>query len=187
MLKQKQEKIEKNVFDVETFKLILEMTQKELKDALVSVLLTKFYNKENIISKDGYIKVIGEDDVMLLAHMDTVFKSPPTTFIYDKEQGLLTSPDGIGGDDRCGVYGILILLLAGYRPHILFTEDEEVGGIGATKASKSTVIPESIKYLVQLDRRGEDDAVFYCCDSPKFHKFIESYGFNKKIGSFTDI
>lgn len=187
MLKLNQKMIEENVFDVDTFKIILGYTQEELKDLLVNKLLPSFYEKENIISKDGFIRVIGKKDIMLLAHMDTVFSTPPTIFIHDKEQGLLTSPHGIGGDDRCGIYGILTLLLAGYRPHILFTEDEEIGGIGADKASKTEVIPDSIKYLIQLDRRGEKDAVYYCCGNSKFHNFIEDYGFDHARGSFTDI
>jgi hypothetical protein len=187
MIKQKKIDVSETLRDMETFKLILGLTQKELKDTLVKDILPLFYNKEMIKSKDGYIKVVGEEDVMLLAHMDTVFKKPPTMFIFDKKQELITSPDGLGGDDRCGIFSILALLLAGHRPHILFTEDEEIGGVGARKASKEEIIPTDVKYLIQLDRRGSEDAVFYCCDNPKFHSFIEEYGFKKARGSFTDI
>jgi len=187
MIKQKNIAIGETLRDVETFKLILGLTQKELKNTLVKDILPLFYSKDMIRSKDGYIKVVGEEDVMLLAHMDTVFKTPPTTFIFDKEQELITSPDGLGGDDRCGIFGILALLLAGHRPHILFTEDEEIGGVGARKASKEEIVPVDIKYLIQLDRRGSEDAVFYCCDSPDFHSLVEGYGFKKTSGSFTDI
>jgi len=187
MIKQKKISVGETLRDMETFKLILGLTQKELKDTLIKDILPLFYSKNMIKSEDGYIKVVGEEDVMLLAHMDTVFKTPPTTFIFDKEQELITSPEGLGGDDRCGIFGIIALLLAGHRPHILFTEDEEIGGVGARKASNKEVIPNNVKYLIQLDRRGSEDAVFYCCDNPKFHSLVEGYGFKKEVGSFTDI
>ena len=44
-------------------------------------------------------------------------------------------PDGIGGDDRCGVFNILDILSQGYLPHVIFSWNEEIGGVGATKFS----------------------------------------------------
>ena len=43
------------------------------------------------------------------------------------------------------------------------------------------------KAIFQLDRRGSDDCVFYDCDNPDFTKYVESFGFKKAYGSFSDI
>ena len=104
------------------------------------------------------------------------------------------SPQGIGGDDRCGVYA----LVTAYRksevkPWLLFTCDEETGGVGAHKFSdmhRKGRLPkglDGLKILVELDRRGKDDAVYYGCDNPEFEDYITSKGFNTEWGSFSDI
>ena len=122
--------------NIEAFETILQQTQEDLKELLVDTILPYFYNEEDIINNDGYICVNGETDIMLLAHMDTVFNSPPELIIYDEDKNIITSPQGLGGDDRCGIFSIVSLLKAGYRPFLLFTEDEEIGGVGASKAGK---------------------------------------------------
>lgn len=44
-----------------------------------------------------------------------------------------------------------------------------------------------VNYIVEMDRRGDNDAVFYGCDNPDFTDFILSFGFEEKAGSFSDI
>jgi hypothetical protein len=41
--------------------------------------------------------------------------------------------------------------------------------------------------MIQLDRRGSDDCVFYDCDNQEFIDYIEAFGFSMNYGSFTDI
>lgn len=41
---------------------------------------------------------------MLLAHLDTVYIKLVRTICKSKDKNVLMSPQGIGGDDRCGVY-----------------------------------------------------------------------------------
>ena len=189
MIKQKyvEQNIQKTMESIDTFKALCKHSQKSLKKLLYSEILPVFFEDEELTFEDGYIYAKGEIPIMLLAHMDTVFRKPPTLFIHDKENRLLTSPHGLGGDDRCGVYGIIALLLSGQKPHILFTEDEEIGGVGAGKAASKMKKPEGVKYLIQLDRRGTEDAVFYSCDNKDFHSYVEDFGFKKASGSFTDI
>lgn len=150
--------------------------------------LENYYEKKNIIATNDYIYVVGDIPIALLAHLDTVHKAPPTEFFHDKERGYLWTPEGLGADDRAGVFGILMLLKAGYRPSILFLTQEERGGIGAEKLIKEWPAPASeINFLIELDRRGEDDAVYYDCGNEEFEKFISSFGFNTEWGSFSDI
>ena len=70
--------------------------------------------------------------------------------------------------------------------HVLFCEDEEVGCVGAKKFTRGSLRPQ-VNYIVELDRRGSNDAVFYRCDNPEFEDFITSFGFETAGGSRSDI
>jgi len=70
--------------------------------------------------------------------------------------------------------------------HVLFTEDEETGGRGAIQFSNSDIKPD-VQFIVEFDRQGNSDAVFYDCDNPEFTAFVEKYGFNRREGTFSDI
>jgi di/tripeptidase len=162
---------------------LLGMTQKELKEFLYEYLKKKDMNP---LSKDGFLYAEGDIPIMLVAHMDTVALEPPTNLCYSKELDLIYNRDGIlGGDDRCGVYAIM-KLLEKYRPFILFTGNEEIGGEGAYQAVELLDKPD-VKYIVEFDRNGVNDCVFYNCGNKKFKKYIEKFGFITEIGSFSDI
>lgn len=138
----------------------------------------------NPIYKDGYLYARGDIPILLVAHMDTVLDKPPKKFYY-KEEDILYSEYGIGGDDRCGIYAIM-KILEEYHPHVLLTEKEEEGAIGAIKAIKSLPKPQ-VKYIIEIDRHGNNECVFYECGNQEFIKYIESFGFKTKQGTFTDI
>lgn len=109
---------------------------------------------------------------------------------YDNRKQVMWSPDGLGADDRAGVFTILKILESGLRPHVLFTTDEETGGSGARQFAKSyhkKVLDYGIKYILEIDRRGISDAVFYGCDNQNFENYILSFGWQKKTGTFSDI
>lgn len=161
---------------------IVGMTQKELKSALNAKLTSIGYTP---VSKKGFLYAEGDAPVLLVAHLDTVHKQPVSRILYSKDGNLMMSPEGIGGDDRCGVYMIL-QLIEEMRPFILFTEDEEIGCVGARDFAKSKIHPQ-VNYIVEMDRRGGNDAVFYGCDNPEFTEFVCSFDFEKAHGSFSDI
>ena len=151
-------------------------------------LIKNNYSKYQVT--DQYIIAEGNIPVCLVAHLDTVFKLPPEDFFYDQEQKILWSPDGLGTDDRAGVYAIAeILLKHKLKPHIIFTDGEEKGGIGASALIED--FPdcpfEQLNFIIELDRQGYNDCVFYRCDNQNFEKFIKKFGFKYAIGSFTDI
>ena len=81
---------------------------------------------------------------------------------------------------------MILEIIKSKQCHVLFCEDEEVGGIGAEKFVKSGINPK-VKFIVELDRRGSNDAVFYDCDNRDFIDFVCGYGFNEEFGSFSDI
>jgi hypothetical protein len=44
-----------------------------------------------------------------------------------------------------------------------------------------------LKYIIELDRRGSNDCVFYDCENPEFTDYVEQFGFEWNFGSYTDI
>ena len=146
------------------------------------------YDSERVTVTKDFIMCEGDIPVMLVAHMDTVFKTPPKHIYFDATQQVMWSPQGLGADDRAGIFGIFKIIEEGYRPHVLLTTDEEIGGIGAQAAVMYMLeLLFDTKYIVQLDRQGSYDCVFYSCANPDFKQFVEKYGFITQAGSFSDI
>lgn len=154
-------------------------------------LLVAKYGKESVIATKSYIIAIGNVPVALVAHADTVFKRPPAIehFFYDSDADVIWNPDGAGADDRAGVYAIsYILRSTKWRPHVIISTGEESGCIGAGKLIGAVhTFPADLRFMIQLDRRGHDDSVYYDCDNPEFETYINSFGFKTQWGSFTDI
>lgn len=162
---------------------IYQYTQKELKEYLQRFLVSQGYEP---VSADGFLYAAGEIPVLLVAHMDTVHYAVPSTICRGGSDGSIwMSPQGIGGDDRNGVY-MITEIIKDLRCHVLFCEDEETGGIGARKFTKSDIRPD-VNHIIEFDRNGTNDAVFYSCDNKDYVKFIESFGFKEAYGSFSDI
>lgn len=164
---------------------ICQKSQKELKAALVAVLKANNYKP---VVQDGFIYAEGDVPVLLVAHMDTVHKERCTVICTSKE-GVVMSPQGIGGDDRCGIFMILETIKE-LRCSVLFTEDEEIGCVGAGKFVKSGIKPNvPLNYIIEYDRKNANDAVFYDCDNPEFEEFVtdKDIGFKTAYGSCSDI
>lgn len=149
----------------------------------------KLINKELVAN--GYTPILGSEfiyaegtiPVLLVAHYDTVLETQPR-FINCKD-GVLSAKKGLGADDRAGVYALLELSKK-HHCHLLFTGGEEVGCIGARAFTKSGIKPE-VNYVIELDRRGTNDAIYYDGESEEFTAFIDSFGWKTAHGSCTDI
>ena len=179
--------VEMNERDLQLFETIAQVPQATLLKSL-AILLRKYYKNNKVQVTGDYILCEGNIPIMLIAHLDTVFSNPPYDIYFDKKKQVLWSPDGLGADDRAGVFSIIKILQKGFRPHICFTCEEEVGGIGAMRmVTQIPKPPFKIKYCIELDRRGASDCVFYHCDNIDFEDYIESFGFITSWGTFTDI
>jgi hypothetical protein len=164
---------------------IIKTSQYILKGKCASQLLKEGYT--DIVYKDGYLYAKGDIPILLVAHLDTVHRTLPSnkTLFCDKSKGIIWSPDGVGGDDRCGVFAILEIIKE-FKPHVLFCEDEEIGGIGAHKVLQTLDIPD-VKFIIELDRSGYNDSVFYDCNNKDFQQYINTFGFETDWGTFSDI
>lgn len=149
--------------------------------------LKQKYNK--VETTKDYIIAYGNIPVALVAHADTVFSQTPTNIYYDARKNIMISPQGLGADDRAGVYCIIeILKTTEFRPTVIITTDEERGAIGAMALTVAHLkSPIHLNYIIQLDRRGEKDCVFYDCENEEFEKYINSFGFETAYGTFSDI
>lgn len=174
-------------FKDELFEEIVRATQEELLNEML-IGKMKDLGMTDYVHTEDYLMYHGNVPVMLVAHLDTVHKEPIATI--SKFQGTWSSPQGIGGDDRCGIYMILDLIEAlPFKPYVLFPTDEEVGCLGTKKFLTDYPVNEfEIKFLIEFDRKGRDEAIFYDCDNKDFHEFIlENTNYQKGIGSYTDI
>lgn len=166
------------------FEKICRMSQKSLKNH-VKQMLKKTH--DDVTVADGYVYAQGKFPVLLVAHMDTVHKKLPNMIVYDQTQDIISSPNGIGGDDRAGVYMIFEILKL-FNCSVLFCEDEEVGGIGAGKFAKSELASElHFNYIMEFDRANANDAVFYSCANDEFEKFITKDFYKTNYGTYSDI
>ena len=186
----------KNQTNFPEFVNICKMSAKKLKQYLCGV-MKMTYKEENTIIGDGYIYCRGNIPVLLTAHMDTVHKELIKDYYEDvqtDEDGntthTISSPQGIGGDDRCGIYAILKIIESGYIPYVLFCEEEEVGGIGSAKFCKTKYITElsNLKFLIELDRANANDLVFYSNANQDWIDWVEDEtNWKKSWGTFSDI
>ena len=164
------------------FEEIFQFSQECLKQALETELIENGYA---VRKQRGFLYAGGTVPVLLVAHLDTVHRTQPETICYSTDGTVMMSPQGIGGDDRAGVYMILRLIQR-VHCHVLFCEDEETGGHGARAFIESGIKPD-VNYIVELDRTGSNDAVFYQCRNRQFEQYINGFGFQTAFGSFSDI
>ena len=167
----------------EQFKAICRKSQNELKSYVVTKLKKKY---DNIYVHKDFVYAKGTVPICLVAHLDTVHTELPQVIMEEADK--MSSPQGIGGDDRCGVYAILQIIQK-HNCSVIFCCDEEVGGVGANVFSQSSLAKQAeFQYMIELDRKGKTDAVFYDCDNPKFTDFITAFGpWTENFGSFSDI
>lgn len=165
------------------FEKIVRMEQPDLKHWLGIQLQSMGYLEQ--VNDEGFLYAPGAVPVMLIAHLDTVHKHSVKDICWDRDYNVAMSPQGIGGDDRCGIYMIL-RIIKDLKCHVLFCEDEEIGGKGADAFAHSPIKPV-VNFLIEFDRKGSNDAVFYNCDNKDFTAMVESHGFEEDYGSFSDI
>jgi hypothetical protein len=174
------------IHEYDTFKSLVAMNQEHLL-ATMDIILRKKYKK--VITTEDYIIAEGDIPVGLVAHLDTVYSFPAREVYKDEKAQVIWSPDGLGADDRAGVLAIISIIAdtREYRPWIFLTTNEEHGGIGASILAEEIEEIPPIKFLIELDRAGKDDCVFYDCGNADFQKYIEKFGFKTQKGSFSDI
>ena len=167
------------------------------KDYLVYLLTlseTALYNHLRQVVKpshesEGLYLYVHKDDNMpcLVAHIDTVHRQKPTKKDIVKFGDVLFNiKGGLGADDRAGVYALLQLKDLPYN--LLFTNLEEIGGIGVKQALHD--IPDLLSLntcFIEIDRRGTGHYVDYVGAEQDFLNLFETRGLRPDYGSYSDI
>ena len=163
------------------------LSQTQIREFLASHLKKKGYTQ--IYMTKDYLYAVGDMPIALVAHMDVIYTGREEVQVfYDPRHNVLWSPQGLGADDRAGIYAILKILQRGFKPTLIFTTEEETGGVGARKFIQDYPQPlTKLKYIVELDRQGSSDCVFYDCNNENFTEYIQSFGFVRNWGTYTDI
>lgn len=176
-------------FDVDLFEAITSISNQATILAALNKVLKKKYSK--VVLTKNYLFAEGNIPIGLVAHADTVFDADKEDkeIFYDSSKQVSWSPQGLGADDRAGIFAILKILQTELRPSIFITTDEESGGLGSYALIEDypNCPVADLRYLIQLDRQGEKDCVFYDCINKDFIKYIESFGFVRAKGLFSDI
>lgn len=98
------------------------------------------------------------------------------------EEEILKGIGNIGGDDKCGVFLILLYLISGKPINAFFSVEEEIGGFnGITKILeevKDDKIFKSVPYCLVLDRKNWGDIICHNNNygSKKFEDAIAELG-----------
>lgn len=173
--------------DYKLFCSIATKTQEQLQ-AYLQLLLMRIYSKRNVRFTKDYIYAAGRIPVALVAHMDTVHPTLPKEIFHDQQFDVIWSPQGLGADDRAGVFAIIKILQTGLRPTIIFTTDEEYGALGADMMLMDIKKPvPNVNYLLEIDYHGSGLCTFYGCPNKTFTKYIKKFGWLPQEGLFSDI
>jgi hypothetical protein len=166
------------------------------------------------ISSYCYVPGTRNDKIVLVAHVDTVWEKKRKLLIpaiYEKEKiwcAYFKSPKkgekpgkehepltGLGADDRAGCMALWVLRKMGHS--LLLVDGEESGLVGsraivAGKTDDRKELMEELNshsFMIQFDRRGSNDLVFYSVASQEFKKYCEEScsGYKEANGSCSDI
>lgn len=127
----------------------------------------------------------------MVAHLDSVHDTPIKKVSYKK--GVISSPEGIGGDDKCGIIAALEIIEKHADVNALFCADEEIGCVGARAVDAAML--DKVKYFIEIDRRGNDDIVYRASGvqiaSVDFQKalkpYADKYKYSQVWGAVTDV
>ena len=169
----------------------------EAKEVTIHNLLKHF--KKNEIDYDAYgniyinFKKETKELPILVAHLDNVLGEEDRKPVYslDGKTIFCANTVGIGFDDKAGIIAIIELWRSiPNKPfRIIFTANEEVGGIGAEYVDAERM--ERAAYILELDRKGGHDIIqtsgFTRLCSESFAKKWEELGFKRATGTFTDL
>lgn len=144
-----------------------------------------------------------KNEPLLSAHTDCV--GTPESGSYVKfidiypygDDEIMKGIGNIGGDDKCGVFLILLYLLSKRPINAVFSICEEIGGLDGIKhllpIIKDNEVFKSIPYCIVLDRKNPGDIICNKNDygSKEFEDALaaigKKYGYNPVVGGCSDM
>ena len=159
--------------------------------------LLKYFKKEDMdYDQWGNIYVNFKKETkgtpIMVAHTDNVLTGERVPVMtLDGRRIFGGNGVGIGFDDKAGIICAIEIWKRMHKRgmRIIFTADEEVGGIGARHVPENKL--KDAAYMVEMDRRGRNDVIDISgvtrLASEEFVKIWEDLGFKRATGTFTDL
>lgn len=184
------------------FKDLLEIpSSSDMENIMVAYIVSRLHTMNDItfdLDVNGNILVTkgqAETYPCVVAHMDTVHSIRGMVDVLEVQHGgrtILTSPDGIGGDDKCGIYSVFYALKMFKNVKAVFFTQEETGCVGSNAIEHDFF--DDCGYIIQLDRWGRGDFIdTYYSDptvSPEYSEaaapVLQKFGYKSTEGLFTD-
>ena len=110
--------------------------------------LAKKFKGKTLISKGNFILVRGQTPVMLVAHLDTVHEQPVRDICLSADKNILMSPQGIGGDDKCGVFALVKIHQSAHVKPWLASKPRRVPFPTSLLSLRNWTLPPSISLAV---------------------------------------
>ncbi len=172
-------------------KQLLQINENQVFDLILSI-VKKHYINQVYYRRNHYIFAKGEKDICLISHTDTLRDERSPIEIIDNNNIIRAEDDILGEDDRTGVSMMLELINEENKPSLLFCNGKERNYTGVRKFIEDFYYfpDKKVSLFIELDRRGENDAVTYNEISKLFleeYKFYEKFGFRSTSGSKSDI
>lgn len=149
------------------------------------------WTSETVINQNHGVKSYPPRVVIEKAKKEEEAKYRLFDLFHDPERNVYWSPDGLGADDRAGVWGIWKIyntMPKTLRPALLFTDGEESGCIGARDAIKEWAeLLGTAMCFIELDRKGHNDAVYYNTEPEAWRKVFSRHGFKTTTGTTSDV
>ena len=152
-----------------------------------------YWNRKSPIIVQSHIDIVeGRGGKWDKTERKMVTKDSPREIL--RSRNVITSKSGIlGGDDRAGIMAILQINAICKTskiplPNILLTNGEESGGRGMKEFLKivEREMFAEVRLILGLDRRGVGEYVYYIKPDDEVKHYIESFGFVKDLGSYSD-
>lgn len=128
---------------------------------------------------------------IIVAHLDNVQNGIREPVMNVSRTRIFGKKTGIGFDDKAGIIAAIELWrrIPERKFRIIFTADEEVGGIGASMLDPRYY--SDAAYIIEMDRKGNQDLInnsggTRLC-SEEFASMFDCYGFKRAQGTFTDV
>ena len=134
-----------------------------------------------IVSHIDQVQTIHSRDFQAIETKDIIFGYSP------KNKRL----EGLGADDKNGVWICLKCLMKYDNLKVAFFVGEEVGCVGSSKADMEFF--KDVRFVIQCDRRGSNDLIASICSTEIASKeFIgatghEQFGYHLEEGMMTDV
>lgn len=150
-------------------------------------------------TEDMFLFIEGNMPVCLVAHVDTVsYIKGSQGKTLKQRNGIITAwKEGhqkiqqtiLGADDRAGCYILYdILRNSPLKPHVLLTNYEESGGLGAREFANSDLHKMyMIEFFIELDRKGVNHYVQYNRNPKEVNDWMEQFNLPRESGSYSDI